>query len=400
MQIRKGKMIIHLEEDIEKLKETIQELERVKQVLVESSQYKLLRGKTQTMDIENTKIRARNEHSEKIAEIATKILEEIYNLCASSEIKETEIFKLNKQVEVLYTQIVSLGHDLGHTPFGHDGERSINEFVKSVQNPREIKIILEKRIEYFGMEYEIEQGHVGEEVTLSFEHNEQSSQIFYQLAQANKFDTSKVDVRRMLKAILAHSTTRVQNCPEDLVAQIVRHTDKIEYRNTDFEEIRKYIVLEKEENQEFVKLSQEERINKIVKELAREAIQVGKINDNMVALEGLKKLRKEYEKGIHFLIDGQKGLLTGKNIERDRIIILRLLDYYYWHPEELKDKSYTYIYPISETQDTLRTVTYIKQKEETDLEKAVQYVLSLDNQRAKNAYLRISKTKDYDRKRN
>lgn len=399
MQISKEKMVIHLEEDVEKLKETIKELERIKQVLVESSYYKLLRGKTQTMDTEDTKIRARNEHSEKIAEIATKILEKIYDLCAPVEVKETEIFKLNKQVEVLYTQIVSLGHDLGHTPFGHDGERSINEFVRSIQNPEEIKIILEKRIEYFGLEYEVEQGHIGEEVTLSFEHNEQSSQIFYQLAQANQFDTSKVDVRRIINAILAHSTTRVQNCPEDLVAQIVRHTDKIEYRNTDFEEMRKYIVLVKEENQEFVKLSQEERINKVVEELAEEAIQVGKVNDNMVALEGLRSLRKEYEKGIHFLIDGQKGLLTGKNIERNRIIILRLLDYYYWHPEELKDKSYTYIYPISESEETLRTVTYTKYKEETNLEKAVQYVLSLDNKRAKNAYLRISKAKNYNRKR-
>lgn len=400
MQIRKGKMVISLEENTEKLRETIKELERIKQVLIQSTQYKVLRGKTQTMDTEDIPVRARSGHSERIAEIATKILETIYDLCASSEIKETETFKLNKQVEVLYTQIVSLGHDLGHTPFGHDGERIINEFVKNIQNAEEIKKILEKRIEYFGMEYEMEQGHIGEEVTLSFEHNEQSSQIFYQLAQANQFDTSKVDVRRIIKAILAHSTTRVQNCPEDLVAQIVRHTDKIEYRNADFEEIKKYIVLEKKENQEFVELSQEERISKIVRELAEEAIQVGKVSDNMGALEGLKKLRKEYEKSIYFLIDGQKGLLTGKNIERNRLIILRLLDYYYWRPEELKDKAYTYVYPINKTEESLRTVTYTKDKEETNLEKTIQYVLSLDNRRAKNAYLRISKTKNYNRKRN
>lgn len=391
MQIRKEKMVICLEEDVEKLKEAIKELERVKRVLVESTHYKLLRGKTQTMDIEEAIIRARSKHSERIAEIATRIIEEIYNACASSEVKKTEIFELNKQVEILYTQIVSLGHDLGHTPFGHDGERSINEFVKSIQNQEEIKKILDKRKNCFGMEYEIEQGHIGENVSLSFEHNEQSSQLFYQLAEANQFDTNKVNVKRIIKAILAHSTTRVPKCPQDLVAQVVRQTDKIEYRNADFEEMREYIVLKDEENQEFIKLSQEERINKIVEELAKEAIQEGKISDTMVSLEGLKKLRKEYEKSIHFLIDGQKGLLTGKNIERDRIIILRLLDYYYKNPKELKDKAYTYIYPISKTEEALRTVTYIKNKEETDLERVVQYVLSLDNERAKNAYLKLVK---------
>lgn len=391
MQISKGKMVLYLDENLEKLKETIKELERVKQVLIQSVQYKLLRGKTQTMDMEDTKIRARSGHSEKIAEIGTRIIEEIYNLCASSEIKETEIFKLNKQVEILYTQIVSLGHDLGHTPFGHDGERSINEFVKNIQDSKEIKKILEKRVECFGIEYEMEQGHIGEEISLSFEHNEQSSLLFYQLAQVNKFDINKVDVKRIIKAILAHSTTRVQNCPEDLVAQIVRQTDKIEYRNADFEEMRRYIILKKEENQEYVKLSQEERIDKIVEELAKEAIQEGKISDTMTALEGLKKLRKEYEKSIHFLVDGQKGLLTGKNIERNRIIVLRLLEYYYGHPDKLKDKSYGRIYPISKTEDSLRKVTYIKDKEETNLERVVEYVLSLDNERAKNAYLRLVK---------
>ena len=55
--------------------------------------------------------------------------------------QKTELFQLNKQVEILYTEIVSLGHDLGHTPFGHDGERSINEFMQKIQNQDEIKKI-------------------------------------------------------------------------------------------------------------------------------------------------------------------------------------------------------------------------------------------------------------------
>lgn len=392
MQISKGKMVIHLEENIEKLKETIEELKHVKEVLVNSAEYKLLNGKTQTMDVEiDEPIRSRGEHSEGISRIASSIIEEIYALCASPEMQKTELFQLNKQVEILYTEIVSLGHDLGHTPFGHDGEKSINEFMQKIQNQDEIKKILKRRIECFGIEYEIEQGHIGEDVTLSFEHNEQSSLIFSKLAQINQFDTNKVEVERIIRAILAHSTTRVPNCPEDLVAQVVRHTDKIEYRNADFEEMEPYIILQKIENQQYAEIPQEERISEIILEVAKEAVQEGKVGDKMVALERLKKLRKEYEASIYFLVDGQRGLLTGKNIERNRLIILRLLDYYYAHPEKIPTKTYGAIHPISKTAQAVKTVVYTEQKEQTDLEKTIEYILSMDNKRAKDTYSKLVK---------
>ena len=51
MQISKGKMVIHLEENIETLKETIEELKHVKEVLVSSAEYKLLNGKTQSVEL-------------------------------------------------------------------------------------------------------------------------------------------------------------------------------------------------------------------------------------------------------------------------------------------------------------------------------------------------------------
>lgn len=118
MIISKGKMILELEEDIDKLNAEIEELLKIKDLLVNSSSYKLLYGKTQMIEGEKEKsIRARLEHSQNISQIAQGIVAGVYDECATEEQKASTIFKLNKTKELLYTDICSLAHDLGHSPF-------------------------------------------------------------------------------------------------------------------------------------------------------------------------------------------------------------------------------------------------------------------------------------------
>ena len=130
MVLKKGNMIIPLEDNIDKLYREIEELLKVKQMLTQSPSYKLLYGKTQaTEEREFEAIRSRLEHSQNISQISQSIVAGIYDTCATEEQKNSEIFVLNRKKELLYTEICALSHDLGHTPFGHEGERTINHLL-------------------------------------------------------------------------------------------------------------------------------------------------------------------------------------------------------------------------------------------------------------------------------
>ena len=388
MIIKKGKMVIKLDEDIDKVNLQIKELLKVKDVLINSSQYKLLYGKTQTIGSKKPrKIRARIEHSQNVSKISQTRIARIYDECATEEQKNTMIFQVNRTREILYADICALAHDLGHTPYGHTGERSINKFIQKIKDKEQIKQLIERRIECFGIEYEEEQGHIGDEVVLSFEHNEQSALTFYDLLKNSDIDLELIDVRKMINAILSHSTTRVAKCPEELIAQIIRQADKEEYRKMDYDELGKYI-------KPIYKEFDREKSGEIaVKDMIQEAIEKGKIDDNMEVMQELRLFRKKYEDAIYFLVEGRKGLLTLENIERNRVIISKLLEYYYDNLDEIYDKNIYEVRPInSSVEDKIRTVySSIEDTGLTRVERVINYILSMDNRRAERQYLKLVK---------
>lgn len=394
MVIQKGNMTIQLEENIEKLNTEIQELLKVKELLIQSSPFKLLYGKTQAgEEKEFESIRSRLEHSLNIAKISQSIVSGIYDNCATEEQKTTEIFLLNKKKELLYAEITSLAHDIGHTPFGHDGERTINHFMQEISDSKQINRIIQKRIKCFGMDYELEQGHIDDDVTLSFEHNEQSALIFYDLLRNGEINLANINSNRIITAILSHSTTRVPECPNDLIAQVVRHTDKIEYRNMDFDELGKFIKPAVFKNSDFAQKTSHSRIDEVVHNLVAEAIEKGKIDDHMEALEDLKQFRKNYENLIFFLDDGTKGLLTSENIVRNRLIVQKLLTYYYENPEQIHTKYYNKVTPINSSVAKPIHSIYdtLPNEYATNAEKAINFILSMDNARIKRQYHKLVK---------
>ena len=243
MIIYNGKLKIDLDEDINRLKKEIKQLRALKQEIKKSPAYILLDGKTQMLDEqEEQAIRSRLKHTQNVASIAKRIVSRIYDMCSIKEISSTELFKLNKKRAILYADIMALAHDLGHTPFGHAGEAILNEFMQSIDNKEYIRDILQSRRECFGEKYEEEQGHTEDfEGRLSFEHNEQSAIEFSNIIENSKNDYSEVDTKKIINGILSHSITRVPEAPKDLIAQVVRQTDKIEYRNKDYDEIIPYV---------------------------------------------------------------------------------------------------------------------------------------------------------------
>ena len=92
-------------------------------------------------------------------------------------------------------EAISLGHDLGHTPFGHAGERALNEVC-----------------------------------TKGFKHNEQSIRVVERLEKKGKGLNLTVEVR---DGILNQKTT---GNPSTLEGKIVQIADKIAYINHDIDD--------------------------------------------------------------------------------------------------------------------------------------------------------------------
>ena len=103
-------------------------------------------------------------------------------------------------------EAIALGHDLGHTPFGHAGERTLNEVYEG-----------------------------------GFKHNEQSVRIVEKLEKDGAGLNLTWEVR---DGILNHQTGRT---PHTLEGKIVRLSDKIAYVNSDFDDaIRAQILCEED----------------------------------------------------------------------------------------------------------------------------------------------------------
>lgn len=398
MIIYKERLIIKLKEDLVEIQEEIKQLQNLKKAILSSPVYKVLDGKTQMIDKKiEEEVRSRLDHTNNVASIAKRIVGRIYDICSIPRISNTEIFKLNKQKAQLEAEVTALAHDLGHTPFGHNGEAALNEFIQSITDEETISKIVENRIKYFGKEYEEQQGHTEDfKGKLSFEHNEQSAIEFLKIIEQKPEAYNKVNIDRILTGILAHSISRVPEVPDDLIAQVVRQTDKIEYRNKDYDEIKSYLVFKEgeEELQEYDKMSYGERISEIVEDIANEAVKKGRIDDDNDALRKCKQLRRKYDNIVYFLdTDGKRGLLTKDNRERQQLIYKRLLEYYYRNPEKIPTKSLTYTHPINQKKDNKRVVSYdiTKGQEDTLIEQVIRYVNSFTNEKCKQTYLRLVK---------
>ena len=103
---------------------------------------------------------------------------------------------------------MALGHDLGHTPFGHAGERALDEITKD---------------------------------SGGFSHNEQSVRVVELLEKGGKGLNLTKETR---DGILNHQTALM---PHTLEGKIVRLSDKIAYINSDIDDaIRAGIISEKD----------------------------------------------------------------------------------------------------------------------------------------------------------
>lgn len=154
--------------------------------ILHSKSFRRLKQKTQVfLSPEGDHYRTRLTHTLEVSQTARTI---------------ARALRLNEEL----TEAIALGHDLGHTPFGHAGERALNEVCSK-----------------------------------GFKHNEQSIRVVEKLEKKGKGFNLTVEVR---DGIRNHKTT---GNPSTLEGKIVQLADKIAYINHDIDDaIRGGILLE------------------------------------------------------------------------------------------------------------------------------------------------------------
>ena len=333
-KIKRDNLEIEFEDDIELMQKQIVELEKLKQIIINSAEYKVLDGKTQMVGIYKEEpsyggVHSRGEHTACVAKIAKDIITNIYEKLGSEEEKKSEIYQLNQKIAELYAEIMGYAHDLGHTPFGHVGESGLNDFMENVSNRQELNRILKHRRMIFGVDYEKAQGHnKSYKGKISFEHNEQSANLFYDIFQRSHISELLVDYKKIIWGILGHSVSRVDSSilPEDLSVRAIRMADKIEYINRDYEELRSSLSESKDSRiVEFVKDGYETRVKKVIDNVTEESFDYGTIDEEMDSMQILNSLKEISNNCVLFVDEyGKRGLVKDENVERLKLITFKL----------------------------------------------------------------------------
>jgi dGTPase len=195
------------------------------------------------------------------------------------------------------TEAIGLGHDLGHTPFGHAGERVLNSLT----------------------------GH--------FAHNEQSLRVVELLENDGKGLNLTYEVR---DGILNHTS---KGNPSTLEGKVVAYADRIAYINHDISDaIRAGILKEEDLPKDCVKFlgnTKGERINTLVSDMIKNSY-----NKPIVSLseEGsyfMNKLREFMFQNVYFSANGEM-----LNVKADRMIAT-LFRHFLKYPNEVP-KNYVF----------------------------------------------------------
>ncbi|MCI7060634.1 MAG: deoxyguanosinetriphosphate triphosphohydrolase [Lachnospiraceae bacterium] len=195
------------------------------------------------------------------------------------------------------TEAIALGHDLGHTPFGHAGERALNRIT----------------------------GDMG-----GFRHNEQSVRVVERLEKDGMGLNLTWEVR---DGILNHQTSLT---PATMEGKIVRLSDKIAYINSDIDDsIRAGIIKEEEIPYWLTDVlghSTNHRLNTLVHDIVRNSEGRGDICMSPEVEKAMFSLRS-------FMYENVYTNPVAKSEEKKvETLIEQLYDHYIKHIEELPDE--------------------------------------------------------------
>jgi dGTPase len=207
------------------------------------------------------------------------------------------------------TEAVALGHDLGHTPFGHAGEKVMREILEDL----------------------------GAGV---FKHNEQSARVVEVVENDGKGLNLTWEVRDGIR----HHTG--EEAPATLEGQIVRFADRIAYINHDIDDaLRAGLITPSDlpaRPLELLGQTGGDRIDALVHDLVDTSYETGTIVQSHVVAAAMDELRDFLFQTVY----PQSLMRAGER--RVRHVITNLMEYFLEHPEEMGQE----VPPAAATGDT------------------------------------------------
>lgn len=244
--------------------------------IIHSKAFRRLKHKTQVfISPEGDHYRTRLTHTLEVAQIARTV---------------ARALRLNEDL----TEAIALGHDLGHTPFGHTGEEALNAVFPG-----------------------------------GFRHNEQSLRVVDVLEQ-----DGGLNLTWEVRDGIAHHTGPVE--PATLEGNIVRRADRIAYINHDIDDaIRAGIISAAELPQDVLALlgqTHSRRINTMVCDLIAASRAAGRITMSEEVGAATDKLRQFLFAHVYV------GSRAKSEDAKARRLIGELYRHFLAHPDELPDE--------------------------------------------------------------
>lgn len=203
--------------------------------------------------------------------------------------------RLNEEL----VEAIALGHDLGHTPFGHAGERALNELCPG-----------------------------------GFKHNEQSVRVVESIEKEGRGLNLTWEV---IDGIRNHKTS---GRPSTLEGQIVRLSDKIAYINHDIDDaIRGKIITEKDIPKEYADIlgdTTKIRLNTLIHDVVSNSVDKNDILMSPKVEEAMMGLRKYMFKNVY-------TNPLAKSEETKAKAMLKMLFEYYMKNIELMPEEFIYL---------------------------------------------------------
>lgn len=206
-------------------------------------------------------------------------------------------------------EAIALGHDMGHTPFGHAGEYLLNSLCED-----------------------------------GFRHNEQSVRIVEKLEKNGRGLNLTWEVR---DGILNHQTSTM---PHTLEGKIVRLSDKIAYINHDIDDaIRAHIMVEEDipkDLRDTLGYTTKERLNTLIHNIITNSIDRDDIKMSKDVESAMYDLRR-------FMFEHVYKNPIAKGEEVKARALLKQLFYYYMEHMELIPEKYTRMIENGEKKDRI-----------------------------------------------
>ncbi len=237
--------------------------------ILHSKCFRRLKHKTQVFFApEGDHYRTRLTHTLEVCQIARTI---------------ARLLRLNENL----TEAIALGHDLGHTPFGHSGERALFDITKSFQhNEHGLRVV--EVLEDLNLTYEVRDGILN-----------------------HKSDTT----------------------PQTLEGMCVSLSDRIAYINHDFDDALRAKIIQREDLPkkigEFFGATHGERISNMI-----EHVVMNSLDRDFVSMDEEAKKMFEAMRSFMFETVYKSNVVKGEE-ERVSVLVAELFEYFSKNPEKL-----------------------------------------------------------------